>query len=47
VLALVSAAGLVFALLGDGVADILSWLLLGSLLVVISLAGKASRTPHR
>lgn len=37
-LAVVSIAGLTCALLGDGMADILSWLLLGSLPLVMAIA---------
>ncbi|WP_114392271.1 hypothetical protein [Oleisolibacter albus] len=37
-LAVVSISGLTCALLGDGMADILSWLLLGSLPLVMAIA---------
>ncbi len=37
-LAVVTGVGLASALLGNGFADVLSWLLLGSLLVVVSIA---------
>jgi uncharacterized membrane protein YjjP (DUF1212 family) len=39
-LAATSLAGLLSALIGDGWADVLSWFLLGSLIVVIAVAWK-------